>query len=210
MALGDALNAAMSLPSIVNLPSSVQVLESFDAELMAELRLGFRDGADSRSAQHLRCAGPSPFPRLPAADHDSVGDSALGGRRRRRSASGSRRAGSACDDRARHADGHVTKNSILLVDYAVLAMRERGLALQEALLDACHKRARPIVMTTAAMVAGMLPIALGLGADARLAADGRCGDRRATHFHGAQFAGGAGGDFGMSTAFERHSGRRAG
>ena len=62
--------------------------------------------------------------------------------------------------------GIVTKNSILLVDYAVLAMRERGLALHEALLDACHKRARPIVMTTAAMVAGMLPIALGLGADA--------------------------------------------
>jgi multidrug efflux pump subunit AcrB len=62
--------------------------------------------------------------------------------------------------------GIVTKNSILLVDFAVLAMRERGLALQEAVLDACHKRARPIVMTTAAMVAGMLPIALGLGADA--------------------------------------------
>jgi multidrug efflux pump subunit AcrB len=61
--------------------------------------------------------------------------------------------------------GIVTKNSILLVDYAVLAMRNRSLALQEALLDACHKRARPIVMTTAAMVAGMLPIALGFGAD---------------------------------------------
>ena len=36
----------------------------------------------------------------------------------------------------------------------------------QALLDACHKRARPIVMTTIAMIAGMLPIALGLGADA--------------------------------------------
>jgi multidrug efflux pump subunit AcrB len=35
----------------------------------------------------------------------------------------------------------------------------------EALLDACHKRARPIVMTTIAMGAGMLPIALGLGVD---------------------------------------------
>jgi multidrug efflux pump subunit AcrB len=50
--------------------------------------------------------------------------------------------------------GIVTKNSILLVDYAVLAMRTRGFLLQDALLDACHKRARPIVMTTAAMVAG--------------------------------------------------------
>lgn len=62
--------------------------------------------------------------------------------------------------------GIVTKNSILLVEYAILGMRERGLALVPALLDACHKRARPIVMTTVAMIAGMLPIALGLGADA--------------------------------------------
>ncbi|MCK6491180.1 MAG: efflux RND transporter permease subunit [Planctomycetes bacterium] len=61
--------------------------------------------------------------------------------------------------------GIVTKNSILLVDYAVIA-RRRGLARTEALLDACHKRARPIVMTTLAMGLGMLPIALGLGSDA--------------------------------------------
>ncbi|MBF0348330.1 MAG: efflux RND transporter permease subunit [Magnetococcales bacterium] len=61
--------------------------------------------------------------------------------------------------------GIVTKNSILLVEYAVVARRERGLARQEALLDACHKRARPIVMTTIAMGAGMLPVALGLGAE---------------------------------------------
>jgi multidrug efflux pump subunit AcrB len=62
--------------------------------------------------------------------------------------------------------GIVTKNSILLVEYAVLARQERGLSLIDALLDACHKRARPIVMTTVAMIAGMLPIALGFGADA--------------------------------------------
>jgi multidrug efflux pump subunit AcrB len=62
--------------------------------------------------------------------------------------------------------GIVTKNSILLVEYAVLARQERGLSTIDALLDACHKRARPIVMTTVAMIAGMLPIALGLGADA--------------------------------------------
>src|SRR6185369_7154669 len=61
--------------------------------------------------------------------------------------------------------GIVAKNSILLVDYAVLAMRERGLDVTSALFDACRKRSRPIVMTTAAMVAGMLPIALGFGAD---------------------------------------------
>jgi multidrug efflux pump subunit AcrB len=61
--------------------------------------------------------------------------------------------------------GIATKNSILLVDYIILARRRDGLSRQEAILDACGKRARPIVMTTIAMGAGMIPIALGLGAD---------------------------------------------
>lgn len=61
--------------------------------------------------------------------------------------------------------GIVTKNSILLVEYAIMARRELGLNRTDALLDACHKRARPILMTTIAMGAGMLPVALGLGAD---------------------------------------------
>jgi multidrug efflux pump subunit AcrB len=61
--------------------------------------------------------------------------------------------------------GIATKNSILLVDYVVLARREHGLDRWHALLDACSKRARPIVMTTVAMGAGMLPIAIGLGTD---------------------------------------------
>jgi multidrug efflux pump subunit AcrB len=61
--------------------------------------------------------------------------------------------------------GIATKNSILLVDYVILARREHGLARLEATLDACRKRARPIVMTTIAMAAGMVPIALGLGVD---------------------------------------------
>ncbi len=59
--------------------------------------------------------------------------------------------------------GIATKNSILLVEYAIMARRERGMTRLQALLDACHKRARPIIMTTLAMGAGMLPIALGLG-----------------------------------------------
>ena len=61
--------------------------------------------------------------------------------------------------------GIATKNSILLVEYAIMARRDRGMSRMEALLDACHKRARPIVMTTVAMGAGMLPIAVGLGTD---------------------------------------------
>jgi multidrug efflux pump subunit AcrB len=60
--------------------------------------------------------------------------------------------------------GIATKNSILLVDYAIIARRE-GMNRWDALIDACHKRARPIVMTTIAMGAGMMPIALGWGAD---------------------------------------------
>jgi multidrug efflux pump subunit AcrB len=61
--------------------------------------------------------------------------------------------------------GVVTKNSILLVEYAIMAQRNLGLSRIDALLDACHKRAQPIIMTTLAMGFGMLPIALGFGAD---------------------------------------------
>lgn len=61
--------------------------------------------------------------------------------------------------------GVATKNSILLVEYAIKARTEWGMNRWDALLDACHKRARPIVMTTIAMGAGMMPIAIGLGTD---------------------------------------------
>jgi multidrug efflux pump subunit AcrB len=61
--------------------------------------------------------------------------------------------------------GVVTKNSILLVDYVIIARRDLGMDRLHALIDACHKRARPIVMTTLAMGFGMLPIAMGFGAD---------------------------------------------
>jgi multidrug efflux pump subunit AcrB len=60
--------------------------------------------------------------------------------------------------------GIVTKNSILLVEYAIMA-RRHGMSRFDALVDACHKRARPILMTTIAMGAGMLPIAIGWGSD---------------------------------------------
>jgi multidrug efflux pump subunit AcrB len=61
--------------------------------------------------------------------------------------------------------GIATKNSILLVEYAIMAMRDHGMSRIDALVDACRKRARPVVMTTIAMGAGMLPIALGFGVD---------------------------------------------
>jgi multidrug efflux pump subunit AcrB len=60
--------------------------------------------------------------------------------------------------------GIVTKNSILLVDYIFLSLRQ-GNTRTKAIMDACNKRSRPIVMTSIAMVAGMLPIAFGLEGD---------------------------------------------
>ncbi|MBU0914741.1 efflux RND transporter permease subunit [Aquabacterium parvum] len=61
--------------------------------------------------------------------------------------------------------GIATKNSILLVDYVLIARNQHGLSRWEAVVDACRKRARPIIMTTIAMGAGMVPIALGVGVD---------------------------------------------
>jgi hydrophobe/amphiphile efflux-1 (HAE1) family protein len=60
--------------------------------------------------------------------------------------------------------GIVAKNSILLVDFAIEEMRA-GKPRLMAILEAGHKRARPIVMTTVAMIAGMLPVAAGWGGD---------------------------------------------
>ncbi len=61
--------------------------------------------------------------------------------------------------------GIATKNSILIVDYAIIGERDLGLSRVDAIIDACRKRARPVIMTTIAMGAGMLPIALGFGPD---------------------------------------------
>lgn len=61
--------------------------------------------------------------------------------------------------------GIATKNSILLIDYIIIAQSEHQLSQRDAIVDACRKRVRPIVMTTVAMGAGMLPIALGMGGD---------------------------------------------
>ena len=58
--------------------------------------------------------------------------------------------------------GIATKNSILLVDYAVMAEDQHGMSQHDALIDACRKRARPVIMTTLAMGAGMMPLALGM------------------------------------------------
>ncbi len=60
--------------------------------------------------------------------------------------------------------GIVSKNSILLIDFAIEEMN-KGVGKLDAILDAGHKRAQPIVMTTVAMTAGMVPVALSLSGD---------------------------------------------
>ena len=59
--------------------------------------------------------------------------------------------------------GIVAKNAILLIDFAKAAREQRGLPLREALIEAGRIRLRPILMTTFALIAGMIPVALGRG-----------------------------------------------
>ena len=88
--------------------------------------------------------------------------------------------------------GLVTKNAILLVDFTNQALRA-GRSLHEAILEAGQVRLRPILMTTLAMIFGMLPMAIGVGAGRRDArADGPRRDRRRDHLDAADAAGRAG------------------
>jgi len=63
--------------------------------------------------------------------------------------------------------GIVAKNAILLIDFAKKAREEQGMPIREALIEAGAIRLRPILMTTFALVAGMIPIALGTGEGAQ-------------------------------------------
>ena len=66
--------------------------------------------------------------------------------------------------------GLATKNAILLVDRALQNMREQGMSRRDALIEAGTTRLRPILMTSFAMVGGMLPLFLALGAGAQMRA----------------------------------------
>ncbi|MEO7254210.1 MAG: efflux RND transporter permease subunit [Casimicrobium sp.] len=160
--LGDVVKAVADLPSIKNLPPGVAVREVGDAEALAELSASFILAMITgvlciyivlvvlfKDLLH-------PFTIL-AALPLSFGGAFLGLLVTGKSLSMPSFIGLIM------LMGVATKNSILLVEYAIVARRDHGLSRLDALLDACHKRARPIIMTTIAMGAGMLPIAIGTG-----------------------------------------------
>ncbi|WKW31086.1 efflux RND transporter permease subunit [Pseudomonas viridiflava] len=165
MPLGQALTIARSLPAIQSMPSSVRLIETGDAEIMAELMEGFGMAIIiglvcvyvvlvllfSDFFQPLTILFAIPL---------SVGGAFVALLLTRGMLSLPSLIGLVM------LMGIVTKNSILLVEYSVMGIRKQGLSVADALINACHKRVRPIIMTTLAMIAGMMPIALGLGADA--------------------------------------------
>ena len=163
IALGTALEQIYALPSMRGLPKTVQVLNTDDAEFMAELMASFLKalGAGLLMVYAIQVLlykdWLQPLTRMAAlplsiggafallfVTHTEFGLPAMIG--------------------ILMLMGIVDKNSILLVDYILERMRE-GVPRNEAILLACRVRARPIVMTSFAMTAGMLPTALSLGLD---------------------------------------------
>jgi len=160
--LGEVTDAVAKLPSIVNLPAGVQQVEIGDAEVQGEMVAGF----GLAMATGVLCIYivlvllfrdfMHPFSVIPAVIL-SFGGAFMGLLITGKMLSMPSFIGLVM------LIGVSTKNSILLVEYAIMAQREHGLSRFDALIDACHKRARPIIMTTIAMVAGMIPLVAGLG-----------------------------------------------
>ncbi len=162
--VGEAAKRVHALPSVKTLPNGVKEVAAGDAEFIAEMVSGFVGALITgillmyvvlvllfRSFAHpitimvaLPLAIGGAFGLLVIA-HSSFSISTLIG--------------------ILMLMGIAAKNSILLVEYAIMAMKEHGMDKRTAIIDAAHKRARPILMTTVAMGAGMLPTAIGLGAE---------------------------------------------
>jgi multidrug efflux pump subunit AcrB len=170
--LGEVTQAVQKLPTIVNLPPGVKVVEVGDAEVMGELfaSFGLAMGVGVLCIYFVLVLLFKGFLHpvtILAALPLSLGGAFVGLLLAQKSFSMPSLIGLIM------LMGVATKNSILLVEYAIVARRGRPatdgqpavapMPRWEALLDACHKRARPIVMTTIAMGAGMLPIAAGWG-----------------------------------------------
>jgi multidrug efflux pump subunit AcrB len=167
IALGDLTKQVASLPSIQNLPRGVHQVVQGDEEMMEELFVGFGTAmligivAIYVVLVLLFKDFFQPITILVALPL-SLGGAFLGLLFAGEAFSLSSLIGLVM------LMGIATKNSILLVDYAIEARRghletAKPMARLEALLDACHKRVRPVIMTSLAMGVGMLPVALGFG-----------------------------------------------
>lgn len=159
--LGEVIDAVKNLPILQNLPEGVSAIDEGEADSMAELFTGF---AIAMSVGIFCIFGVlvllfykvlQPFTILMALPL-SIGGAFIGLVVTGASLSISSLIGFIM------LMGIATKNSILLVDYAIIA-EKAGLQRLDAILDACKKRARPIIMTTIAMSAGMLPLVFGWG-----------------------------------------------
>lgn len=159
--LGDLVQAVKAIPSMQQLPASITIIDQGQAENMAELFSGF---VIAMSVGVVCILGVlillfgrilQPFTILMALPL-SIGGAFVGLVITNSSLSMPSMIGFIM------LMGIATKNSILLVDYALIAQR-RGLARFDAIIDSCRKRARPIIMTTIAMGAGMLPLVFGWG-----------------------------------------------
>ncbi|WP_296244427.1 MULTISPECIES: efflux RND transporter permease subunit [unclassified Psychrobacter] len=159
--LGDLVQAVKGIPSMQQLPASITIIDQGQAENMAELFSGF---VIAMSVGVVCILGVlillfgrilQPFTILMALPL-SIGGAFVGLVITKSSLSMPSMIGFIM------LMGIATKNSILLVDYALIAQR-RGLARFDAIIDSCRKRARPIIMTTIAMGAGMLPLVFGWG-----------------------------------------------
>lgn len=159
--LGKIVHAVKALPILQNLPDGISMIDEGQADSMAELFTGF---AIAMSIGVFCIFGVlvllfhkvlQPFTILMALPL-SIGGAFVGLVLTKESLSISSMIGFIM------LMGIATKNSILLVDYAIIA-EKAGLARFDAMIDACKKRARPIIMTSIAMGAGMLPLVFGWG-----------------------------------------------
>ena len=163
IALGDAIAKIRALPALTNLPSDVQEEPSGDAEIMRDIFTRFA----SSLAIAILCIyailvllyGNFLYPfAILAALPLSVGGALLGLLIMQKELGLFALIGVVL------LMGLVTKNAILLVDFA-LAGLEQGKPQYKAMIDAGVSRLRPILMTSISTIAGMVPIALELGAD---------------------------------------------
>ncbi|WP_332679003.1 efflux RND transporter permease subunit, partial [Brevundimonas sp.] len=159
---GEADAAVKKLPSVKNLPNGVRQVPAGDAEFIAEMITGFAvafaTGILLMYAVLVLLFRSFAYPvtimaSLPLAIGGAFVALMIGGS----SFSISSLIG------VLMLMGIAAKNSILLVDYIVMAEKD-GMKRLDAIMDAAHKRARPILMTTFAMGAGMMPVAVGWGA----------------------------------------------